>query len=1116
MKNNHLKILINKFRAIQANNHLYTGSILLINLFIILFLIILFFESTFYFSSISRTKFIQLYITLFFIGVFYLLIRWYIFRNNINNNASDQSLAILLQYKIPKLKDRLINALQLENQLTELNHGHDLAKLAIKRINNSLNSFQIQKLSRVGSIQLLKNLIISFFLFLLVFLIKQDSFSNALIRLVNPKTNFQIPTPFKINSLVGNQSILSGDSITVFYQGFGALPDSINIIWKNFNDSGKVMTPLNNQEYKFTFSNLNFDTKIKAIYYSKKWLSPWKDIRSKTDTIFVTHRPIIEEINFSIIPPKYTQINEINHSGNKTDLYIPEGSKIKMDGVINKPIKNAWIEFSDYQKTIVSYNTFIEDIFTIQEDTKASFHCIDYNNVTNKKPPNYNFHIIPDDKPEVILYTPQEHFELDESDYIYFNFHASDDYGFSNCLMEYNIITPTYLKPDTTTYKQNINEFDFSIRNQQILHEWNISNLNLAPEDELHIYLIVEDNNIFSGPSKTKSSLIVGKYPSLEELYKRLEDDESEIHDYSQNIQSSIDEVKEIVEEIELEFLKSENVSWEEEQKTNQVVEKMEEIFSEIDEMNEVIKKIEDQSEKNNLVSKDMIEKFSHFQSLLNEMMTPELVEAMEKLQSAMQEMDPEKIMDALENFEFSLEEFEKQLDRFIDMFERAIAEQAMEELLKNIEELTYEQNSILEELNKPNPSLNDLASRERRQEEKFIRVETKLLQASKSLEGISFETSESLNKLSESELISEIQSQLNNARKSMQNSENNNAQNYASEASDNLQDLLDELNKINNQFKEKTVDEMLRYFLALMKNLLSISERQELLISNSTDLRSNSPKLIETAVLQNHILRENNQLMVQLIELSNQTFHITPEIGRSIGKTKSSMMHAISKLEQKQTTSAKKDMNTALEGLNKTGYLLIMAANEMQNSGSASGYASYMESLAEMSQEQEGINQGTSMMPQLGMMGQQKMMQQLQEKQEKLMEKLKDLIGSNPSIDENGLSQASKEMEDVINDFRKRQINRETKERQQRILSRMLDSQKSLKQKDYSEKRKSKKANAFDYAGPGGLPENLGAREMLLMKAMDSALEEDFSIEYQIMIKNYFRNLQNEFENNE
>ena len=39
--------------------------------------------------------------------------------------------------------------------------------------------------------------------------------------------------------------------------------------------------------------------------------------------------------------------------------------------------------------------------------------------------------------------------------------------------------------------------------------------------------------------------------------------------------------------------------------------------------------------------------------------------------------------------------------------------------------------------------------------------------------------------------------------------------------------------------------------------------------------LRSRSPKLIETAVRQDKILRENQQFMIQLMELSRETFHI-------------------------------------------------------------------------------------------------------------------------------------------------------------------------------------------------------------------------------------------------
>ena len=73
-----------------------------------------------------------------------------------------------------------------------------------------------------------------------------------------------------------------------------------------------------------------------------------------------------------------------------------------------------------------------------------------------------------------------------------------------------------------------------------------------------------------------------------------------------------------------------------------------------------------------------------------------------------------------------------------------------------------------------------------------------------------------------------------------------------------------------------------------------------------------------------------------------------------------------------------------------------------------------------------------------------------------------------------------------------------------------MLDSQKSLTQKDFSKKRKSEQSNEnIIYDSVDGLPEDKGQRELLLMNAMESALQEGHSNEYQEIIKLYFYNLQ-------
>ena len=60
---------------------------------------------------------------------------------------------------------------------------------------------------------------------------------------------------------------------------------------------------------------------------------------------------------------------------------------------------------------------------------------------------------------------------------------------------------------------------------------------------------------------------------------------------------------------------------------------------------------------------------------------------------------------------------------------------------------------------------------------------------------------------------------------------------------------------------------------------------------------------------------------------------------------------------------------------------------------------------------------------------------------------------------------------------------------------------------------QKSRHLLYFDYNGPTGLPADKGQRDLFLINAMESALQEGHSREYQQMMKHYFRGLQNESE---
>ena len=92
----------------------------------------------------------------------------------------------------------------------------------------------------------------------------------------------------------------------------------------------------------------------------------------------------------------------------------------------------------------------------------------------------------------------------------------------------------------------------------------------------------------------------------------------------------------------------------------------------------------------------DLLEKFDQFNELLQNMMTDELMDAISKLQDAFKNLDQNKLMEALKNYEFNIEQFEEEIDRFIDMFELAMAEQKLNELSEQIENMINKQTNLI------------------------------------------------------------------------------------------------------------------------------------------------------------------------------------------------------------------------------------------------------------------------------------------------------------------------------------------------------------------------------------------------------------------------------------
>jgi hypothetical protein len=386
--------------------------------------------------------------------------------------------------------------------------------------------------------------------------------------------------------------------------------------------------------------------------------------------------------------------------------------------------------------------------------------------------------------------------------------------------------------------------------------------------------------------------------------------------------------------------------------------------------------------------------------------------------------------------------------------------------------------------------------------------------EASELVEPYSQKTSEDLDEMAQSDLTNQTESSMMETMENLSQQQIQQSQNSSNQSLENMQQMMQEMMEMQQQFQQETVAEMTEKFQALMQDMLYLSSQEEQLRTEVGSASRNSPRLRELAARQQVLQDQLQSMMNQMMDLSKETFAITPEIGRSMGKANAGMEEAKSNLSDRNVSQAGKSQNTAMAGLNEAALGLFNSMQSMQASGSASGYEQFLQMMQQMAGQQQGLNQqGMQLgMGQMAASSQQQLMQQMLQKQQSLRKSLEQMMNEMRHSGQKGMGDLGgigKEMDEVIKDLQRRRFTRKTQERQQRILSRMLDSQTSMTQRGFKDERKSTSAETtIVFEGPGGLPTDLGQRQNLALQALNKAINAGYSREHQTMIKRYFNSL--------
>ena len=1083
--------------------------------------VLIWYEKSLYLSSPIRGIMALGLIDLALLLGLVVLIRWFGTWRGWWPWVSYVALAQRIGHRVDEHADRLLNAYQLENRLASedaLPNG-DLLAESVRQVSTQLTRMPFQSLMPRRYRPPGRRLAAILAILALAWITDLGEMTSAAGRLAHANQDYPAPTPFILFSLTGDLEILGGDTARVEFSGFDVVPAEIELIWKDkAGASYAALLPLDGDRYAYYFEDLRDDITYYARYRNPSLFAPWARIITTTHRISISDRPILEDLQFTLTPPAYTAEPPETVGGNVSDMATLRGSRIEFSGRANLPLQDAWLNLGTEQLAVTIDGRRISGGFSLEKSLALTFSIVDRRNVRNLNPIRYNLVALEDFPPALTVLMPVVDVELDEAMLVPIQFDVTDDYGFSQAAIKYRIRHPDYLTQDDALYQVPLPGLRPDRRSQRVMFAWPLDGFDLMPGDEVHFFIEVQDNNLATGPGLATSNTLVARVPTLAALFAQVNERTEQTASVTEGVLEDFQKVMELLADLDLAVRQDEDISWEQQQSGKQLLQNLQEILQTMETVQDQLQDLGSKSLENDLFSESIQEKYGELQDLLQEIMNPELQSAMDNLRKALESLDPEKLRQALQNLHFQAAEFEAQLDRYLDIFRRAMAEMKMDEVARRLTELADTEELLLDQLaalpEGAEREMRDLAGRHRQQQRDLDAARNVMRSATNAIKPYSPEASERLNQMRSSPVMREAEQTLERASRSLEAGDKDTGLAELTAGAVSLRSLQREVQEIEEQFQSSNIKEMLARFQVAMNQALALSRRQEGLAAETAQMRRNSPRVGAMAERQHYLNQGHIRLTEQLIELSRQSFHITPDMGRSMGKARLAMKLAVEKLTGNNPPEAATAQGEGMAALNQLAFDLSKAMARMQQTGSASGYEEFLARMGSLSRGQQGLNAQTLSLQlgQMGAMSQLEMMRRLQARQRQLAEVLDQVLqgySGQSGGNAGGLGQARQEMEDVIRDFQTRRLTRRTIDRQQRILNRLLDSQKSLTEQDFKDERTGRTPNQrFTYDGPTDLPADLGQREDLILQSLEKALRAGYSVEYQAMIRQYFRQL--------
>lgn len=1038
MANSTLISKIERFIRKFYLNRLIQGALIGLVLIIALFLIINGIE---YFSWLPQKGRLVL-LLLFILGTLFVAIFHFaipvVNLIRFRKKMSDEQASVIIGKFFPEISDKLLNTIQLSNELSQ-NADNELLAATIEQRTEHLKPINFSDAVNLKeNYKYLKIFGIAFVVLAVTLIFLPDFSKKPAQRIFNYSQDFEKPLPFNVELSATNLEASQGKDIEFSIHVTGErIPDAFYI---KSTTGIRMMNRLNTNDFRFIFKN---------VYQNEEFFIEGGDYRSQMINIIVRPNPTMLYYEAKLTFPKYIHRKNETLNG-KTRIIVPQGTDVEFT-----------FHTRDVETIFINDSILIDNSIYKFTAIKSTKFTVSLNNEWNSTDPIvFTVEVIPDAYPDIQV----QNFHEDFAKQTYYSGLIADDYGFTKLLYHFEVDgkpQQSFVKNIPIDKRNTRSSFYYSI---------DIDTLTLYRGDEIKAYFEIFDNDGINGPKSKRSEVFYLVLPTTEQLDSIADNTENQILDNLNQRSDELQNLRKDIEDMLRDLMSKKDLDWSDKEKMKELMEKQKEIQEEWRKIQEEQKELSDFIKENELSNEDLVKKQEEINKLFEEVIPDEMKKLMDEIEQLLSEMPRERMQEIMKDLKKNNEALQQMMDRNLSLLEQLKVEKDMNQLMDEMQKLADELMNNTDSI-----SAQDA-------ENQFNKMEQKLDSIIEKNQGLNDPFD--INKDEES--FDEIQEDLENAEESENSDDQENAKQQKQKAGKKIKEMAENMSSIMMGGGMDQLAEDAHLVRILLENVVRSSHAEEELMQEISVMKKDDPTVSQKISRQKEI--SENFVMVEdsLRKMANRQTSVKNFVFNELQVIDQQTESAMKDILELKFGSATQKQQNAMMSMNNLALMLSESLNDMESM--MDGQSTSSCSKPGKSKGKQGKPKSMKNMQDLqNQLGEQlkKMQQQMQQQQkdgtpsqsmsEELarmaaqqelireeMQKILDEMKQNGMLGDDGIKQIIKDMEKLEEDIVNKRITNQTIRRQKDIMSRMLKAENAQQEREKEEKRKSD-----EYKGP-------------------------------------------------